>query len=145
MTAISITSYLPQRYTGLNRASSGGELPEGAGQAAAQPGTAQSDKLAKLQADLEALKSRQARMSPGEYLVASFTLQEQIATERLNAGEDLDRIRIQFEGRIFNLAGKRLDLSDLKATKVSGIEMVRPVQPEDLQNPAALHDYLARR
>lgn len=90
-----------------------------------------SEKLEGLQTELEALKKRELSMPISDYLVAKFTLQEQITTEKLNAGEKLDVLGIEFNGRVFQIGGKRLDVSLLKKVDPSGLEMVQVAKPEE--------------
>jgi hypothetical protein len=91
----------------------------------------QSEKLAGLQAELEALKKRELSMSISDYLFAKFTLQEKITTEKLNAGEKLDVLGWELNGRVFQIGGKRLDVSLLQKVEPSGLEMVKVAKPED--------------
>ncbi|CDZ67970.1 Hypothetical protein NGAL_HAMBI2605_62530 [Neorhizobium galegae bv. orientalis] len=90
-----------------------------------------SDKLKGLQEDLEALKKEQLNMPISDYLVAKFTLLEQITTEKLNAGEKLDVLGWQIEGRVFQIGGKRLDPGLLKTAELPSLEMAKVVKPED--------------
>ncbi|MFB9951220.1 hypothetical protein ACFFP0_20425 [Rhizobium puerariae] len=131
MTTIGSTSYFSalQRYTGADRTKSGADSADRTAQPAASSSQTQSARLTSLLKEAEDLQKKQARMSNRDYLLASFTLQEQIAGERLKAGEDLDTIRVQFEGRTFNLAGKILDTASLEFTKVSGTEKVQLARP----------------
>ncbi|SNY93130.1 hypothetical protein SAMN04515647_3409 [Cohaesibacter sp. ES.047] len=76
-----------------------------------------SEHLSELMTDLKDLKQQQVHMSPREYLSASLTLKEQISSERIKAGEQLDVFDVQFEGQIFQLAGKIYGPETLNAIK----------------------------
>ncbi|MDR6821036.1 hypothetical protein J2X76_006236 [Neorhizobium sp. 2083] len=120
------------RYGARDRTTPGaGFREEDAGKADAIEPQQKSEKLEGLQTELEALKKRELCMPISDYLVAKFTLQEQITTEKLNAGEKLDVLGIEFNGRVFQIGGKRLDVSLLKKVESSGLEMVQVAKPED--------------
>lgn len=87
-------------------------------QQAAQPGEAQGDRLSELTAQLEELKTRELRMPIHDYLMAKFSLQDQITTERIKAGEDLETMGIDFGGQKFVIAAKRLDPALLKSVQL---------------------------
>lgn len=63
-----------------------------------------SDRLSDLMDQLETVRRNQLRMSNRDYLVATFTLQEQISAERLAAGQDLETMGVRYEGRVYNIA-----------------------------------------
>ncbi|MGK9051252.1 hypothetical protein [Xaviernesmea oryzae] len=133
MTTISSMPYFStmQRYAEVNRKNSNTGFADQMGQPTTSSSQTQSDKLTSLLAEADALQKKQVHMSNRDYLLANFTLQEQIAAERLKAGEDLNTFRVQFEGRVFNLAGKMLDLGSLESAKVSNAGMVQPAKPRD--------------
>jgi hypothetical protein len=89
-------------------------------QASVRVAKTQPDGLAELMEQLEALKGRQLDMSIRDYLLASFSLQDQIAAERLAAGEEVETLGIRYEGQVFRIAGQRLDveLPQVDATKL---------------------------
>src|SRR5262245_51551703 len=109
MTTIGSTSSFTSagRSTSGARPASGASFADQMASGAAAPDNAPSDKLEDLLSQLEELRKQQRSMSNSEYLSAKLSLQEQISTERLNAGEDLDVIGMRFEGRVYQLAGKK--------------------------------------
>ncbi|MFC3074009.1 hypothetical protein [Shinella pollutisoli] len=138
MTTIGSTSY--SAFTGRHaaeRSKSGSDL---AGQETASLTKPRPDKLASLLAELKELQGQQMKMSNKDYLFASLSLKEQISTERLNAGEDLDVIGVRFEGRVFNLAGKVFGPGSLDAARIPDSEMVQLARPGD-----KLRSYLAQQ
>ena len=104
---------------------------------------AQSPRLESLLSDLKDLKSRQLEMSIKEYLSASFALKEQISTERLNAGEDLDTVGVRFNGQNYRLAVRPIDISVL--TPIANFEGPQLAGIERFSHTASLTDYPARR
>jgi hypothetical protein len=127
------SSAIVNRHLTRDRTAQGtGFGDEQGGKAATPPDTRQqSQKLEGLQAQLEALKKRELSMPISDYLTAKFTLQEQITTERLNAGEKLDVLGVEFNGRVFQIGGKRLDVQLLKEVEPSELTMVSVAKPED--------------
>lgn len=127
MTSIGPTSYFAvmNRTAAPERSPSNTGFADRLGQAAASTTQPPSDKLSALKAELEQLKSRQAGMSNRDYRFANFTLLEKIATERLNAGEDLDVIGVQFEGRVFKVAGTLISMESLQPTKIPDVELAK--------------------
>ncbi len=93
----------------------------------AAAGDNSSETLQALRGELTELKRNQLQMSNAEYLTAKFTIEEQIATERLNAGEDLDQINVRFKGRIFHLAGKIFSAASLQAAQIDEADL--PARP----------------
>ena len=136
MTTITSAAYYAAntRYAGASRASAPSDGSPFAGQQkmASPVGKAESDKLADLLVQRKELQQQQVKMTIRDYIVAMFTLGEQIATEGLNEGEELERVGVRFEGRIYNLAfGKRLDVTAL--AKKTPDEGMRPLyRPEEL-------------
>lgn len=142
MTTIGSIPYaaVTHRFDPVDRSRSNTAFTDEVGSEAPLAAKPQSEKLSKLLADLEDLKDQELKMPISEYLFARFTLQEQISTERLNAGEDLDVIGIRFEGRVFQIAGKRLDKSLLEIIKAPEVEMAQVARIGD-----RLRNYLAQR
>ncbi|MEH2513567.1 hypothetical protein V1291_004921 [Nitrobacteraceae bacterium AZCC 1564] len=93
----------------------------------------QSSRLTELLAQAAALQKQQVSMSIKDYGLAKYGLEEQIATERLKAGEQLDTYKLQFEGQVFNLAGKMYGPDVLKGANLSDsiIPMTKPVTLDD--------------
>jgi len=140
MTTIGSTSYFTSasRSASVPRPASGTGFADQMASEATASSSAPSDKLTDLLSQLEELRKQQLSMSNSEYLSAKLSLQEQISTEWLNAGEDLDVMGVQFEGRVYQLAGKRLDLASLKIAKLPQADMVQPATVEDFQGSAKL-------
>ncbi|MFN3523586.1 MAG: hypothetical protein ACK4YQ_15170 [Phenylobacterium sp.] len=96
--------------------------------AGGQSGATPPGRLQALQAELAELESRQSSLPVRDFLHASFTLKEQITTERVAAGEDLDVIGVQFAGQVYRLGGRFLGgLSELAETgEVRTVQLARP-------------------
>ncbi|PIP00585.1 hypothetical protein [Pleomorphomonas carboxyditropha] len=120
MNTIGSTSYFTfdNRYSAVNRPESPTDFANQLGSETASTTKPEADKLTSLLAQLEELKKHQLNMSINDYLLANFTLKEQISTERLNAGEDLDHFGVNFEGRTFKLAGKVFGPDSLGFAKI---------------------------
>ncbi|MGX5736422.1 hypothetical protein [Bosea thiooxidans] len=146
MTTIGSTPYFTaaSRPASVARPASGGGFADQTASEATASSKAPSDKLTDLLSQLEQLRNRQLQMSNSEYLSAKLSLQEQISTERLNAGEDLDVIGMRFEGQVYQLAGKKLDLASLKIAGPSQIAMVQPAAIGDIQGSAKLRGHQAQ-
>lgn len=136
MTTIGSTPYsaVTNRYAAVERSKTSSDSTKQIGpEAASTTKPQQSDKLATLMAELKELKKQQVNMSNRDYLFASLTLEEQISTERLNAGEDLDVLGVRFEGRVFNLAGKVFDPESFKFTKIADSGFAHRLTGVDIQ------------
>lgn len=136
MTAIGAATLTPMMHSFAGSARS---TPDAFAEATA----AQQDKLVALLAAERALKQSQFGMSNSEYLHAKFAIQEQIGAERLSRGADLDVFTFRHEGRTYDLAGKMLDASSLKATRLTD------QQRTDLFDlrasaPSSIHPWLER-
>jgi len=116
-------------YAVVNRLASDTSFADQLEQATSRSSQTPSDRLTSLLADLEELKRRQVTMSPGDYLAAALPLQEQISTERLNAGEDLDVFGVRFEGQVYKLAGKLYDPGSLEFVKGEAVDLPGLVTP----------------
>jgi hypothetical protein len=144
MTTIGSTPYFQttQRYNGAERSTPDTGFSDQVGRETAQPNDGQSSRLTDLLAQADALQKRQIQMSNTDYLLAKFGIEEQIATERLNAGEKLDRYAVRVEGQVFNLAGKMYGPEVLERAKLSHVEMAKVTKLEDLHG---VQSYLASR
>lgn len=116
-------------YAVVNRSASNTSFADQVGHAATQSSKTPSDKLTSLLADFEELKRRQVEISPRDYLAATLPLQEQISTERLNTGENLDVFGVRFEGRVYKLAGKLHDPGSLEFVKSETVDLPSLVTP----------------
>ncbi|MFH1342391.1 MAG: hypothetical protein ABIL01_14490 [Pseudomonadota bacterium] len=132
MTTIGATPYFPptQRYATAERSTFNTNVADQPSQTVEQSSENQTNKLADLLSQADALKKNQLNMSIRDYLYADFTLSEQITAERRNAGEDVGTIGVRFEGRVFNVGAKHL--GSFQYTKVSDsgmVQMVKPLEP----------------
>jgi|GEM_PF-4019436 len=121
MTTIGATSQLPafQYARPPERDNPAAETAPRPEQADASSGAGGPDRLKALMDRLDALKRQQVNMSNHDYLMGSLSLKEEISTERLNAGENLDTFSVEFGGRVFNLAGKVSGPGSLEFARVS--------------------------
>jgi TolA-binding protein len=99
-------------------------------QQAARTEPSHAERISDLQEQLDALEKRQLRMSINDYLTAKFTLQDQMTTERLEAGEDLETMGIRFNDHVFTIAAKRLDPDLLKSVQLPDEVMARLSKPK---------------
>lgn len=91
----------------------------------AQPSGEATARMDELYAQVDALEERQLQYSNTDYLKAKFGLLEQIATVRLDAGEDINRFAIRIEDRVFHLAGEIYGPEDVQ-------KMLKKVDPDTL-------------
>lgn len=116
---------LPQRQMSSAHSGTGSDFAAQYDSMAAQPDEGNADRIDELQAELDELESRQLELSNRDYLFAKFTLLDQMATEKLQSGEDIDTLGIRFEGQVFHIAGTRLRF-DLSQAVLPESEMVKP-------------------
>ena len=102
---------------------------------AARTSEEQSDRLNELTAELDALEGWQLSMSISDYLFASFSLKEQIAAERINLGENIDTMGVNFEGRVFAIGLKRLNVDLLEAVRLPETMMAKLAEPRGYSEP----------
>lgn len=130
MTTISgfSSSFMLQRPANPAKPGADGDFAAQYEAVADQSDDSHADRIDQLQTELDALQDRQFSMSNRDYILAQFTLLDQLATERLQAGEDIETLGFRFEGQIFNIAGKIMKV-DLSQSIDRGIEMVELSRP----------------
>jgi hypothetical protein len=122
---------MAQRFVTSDRVGSETAFGDHFQQQILQPDGSPGDRLSELTAQLDALKEQELRMPIHDFLMAKFSLQDQITAERIKAGEDLETMGIDFGGQKFTIAAKRLDPDLVKSVQLPEAMMARIASHRD--------------